>query len=506
MVRERGRPSFAARPPVPWHELVPHAACAGVPMHIVPIVRELGGDVPSLRAAVVPSTATATRSPEPRTEFACDAVCCGFGLRPATDVTRLLGRLARVRSGARGWPRRRRRPALPVPGSTPQATAPAWPAPPPRRCRAARCAGRRARPGRLGAGEHARRSPPAKRACVRAARFGGAMTRIANVGAGAVASIAPDVDRVPLRTADARASRPRDRRRLRDDQRTEGRDALRHGPLRRPPLRGSRGAADRARDRPPRTAVGPATARPPLRPVDSTRLPAISTTRRCRCRRRRRCDCLCTAFPMTTTASPEHSTTSSSSAGASWVRPPRCAPRRAACGCWCWNATRRRRLRRERRHVVAADQARHADALCAGRPRMVARRGRRRRLPPHRRLHPCVQRTRGGSARGAHDAEARGRRAIEFVSPRSARPRAGAVRPHRRRQLLRRGRPRRIDATGSTCAALARCRRRLSRAAPVRSIERMAAGSWPEAAGRSRRAGGCGLRRVAEASGGDARP
>ena len=64
---------------------------------------------------------------------------------------------------------------------------------------------------------------------------------------------------------------------------------------------------------------------------------------------------------------------------------------------------------------------------------------------------------------------------IEFVSPRAgARARAGADRPHRRRELLRRGRPRRLDAhRRRTCARC--CARRgveLREHAPVHAHRR----------------------------------
>jgi hypothetical protein len=76
--------------------------------------------VPSMakRPRCAPPSRSRDRDGSPRpnastVEFACDAVCCGFGLMPATDVTRLAGASHRVRSGARRMARdRRRRPAL----------------------------------------------------------------------------------------------------------------------------------------------------------------------------------------------------------------------------------------------------------------------------------------------------------------------------------------------------------------------------------------------------------
>ena len=64
-------------------------------------LRSVGGTArDAARTSSRRSTATAVPS-SVALEFDCDAVCCGFGLMPATDVTRLAGRVARLRRDAR---------------------------------------------------------------------------------------------------------------------------------------------------------------------------------------------------------------------------------------------------------------------------------------------------------------------------------------------------------------------------------------------------------------------
>ena len=82
------RPDLATRG-MNWYRTL---LARGVPMHNGAFVREVAGDAPALRASVVPVDRDGKPHPGARgTEIACDAVCCGFGLSPATDITRLLG-------------------------------------------------------------------------------------------------------------------------------------------------------------------------------------------------------------------------------------------------------------------------------------------------------------------------------------------------------------------------------------------------------------------------------
>ena len=166
----------------------------GVPILHEHILHTVDGDVPSLRAAAVAVDRDGhARAGAAMAEFACDAVCCGFGLMPATDVTRLAGASHAYDPARGGWhvivdiDQRCDVPGLYAAGD---GAGVAGAAAAPLQGRIAALAAARDL-GRIGARTQGDRA--AKRAQARAARFGGAMTRIANVGAGAVASIPPDV-------------------------------------------------------------------------------------------------------------------------------------------------------------------------------------------------------------------------------------------------------------------------------------------------------------------------
>ena len=211
-----------------------------------------------------------------------------IGLMPATDVTRLAGRGARVR-------RRRAAAGTSIVDDDQRCDR----APPVRRGRRRRrggCGGgavagphrgdgRGARPGRIDDARVRAARHPTKREA-RTPR--GALRRRDDAPRErrrrrASPRSPPATHRVPVRRPHARDARGGDRRRLRDAQRSQDRDALRHGTVRRPRLRGRRGAADRASHRPARAR---ASARRPdgrrcVRSI-STRSPATSTTKRCR--------------------------------------------------------------------------------------------------------------------------------------------------------------------------------------------------------------------------------
>jgi thioredoxin reductase len=156
----------------------------------------VSGDAASLRAQVVPVDRNGgLRAGATPIELECDAVCCGYGLMPATDVTRLVGAAHDYDAGRGGWhasidaDQRCNLPRLyasgDVAGVVGAAAAP-W------QGRIAALAAALDL-GRIDSRMHELRCADAKRARDRASRFGAAMTRLASIGDGAVASIANDV-------------------------------------------------------------------------------------------------------------------------------------------------------------------------------------------------------------------------------------------------------------------------------------------------------------------------
>jgi thioredoxin reductase len=158
------------------------------------------GDAPALRATIVRVDRDGRPAANPRsTQFACDAVCCGYGLMPATDVTRLVGATHAFDPARGGWhvvvdDDQRCDVARLYAAGDGAGVAGAAAAPWQGRLAAMAVARDLARDvARIDAASHAARAAPAKRERMRTARFGGAMTRIANVGDGAIAAIAPDL-------------------------------------------------------------------------------------------------------------------------------------------------------------------------------------------------------------------------------------------------------------------------------------------------------------------------
>ena len=186
------RPDLATRG-MNWYRAL-HAR--GVPMHNGYTLLAVSGDDPALHAkAAAVDRDGRIRADAPVVGYDCDAVCCGFGLMPATDVTRALGASHAFDPALGGWhvvvddDQRCNVAGLYAAGDgagVVGAAAAPW-----QGRIAAMAVARDA--GKLGAGEHEARVRAAKRECVRATRFGGVMTRLANVGDGAVASLAPDV-------------------------------------------------------------------------------------------------------------------------------------------------------------------------------------------------------------------------------------------------------------------------------------------------------------------------
>ncbi len=201
------RPDLATRG-MGWYRAL---LAKGVPLHHGALLHAVDGDAPQLRATLVPVDRDGhPLRNAPMTTFACDAVCVGYGLMPATELTRLLGATHAFDPALGGWhavvddDQRSTVPRLYVAGDgagiTGAAAAP-WTG------RVAAMAAARDI-GLLDAAAHAARANPAKREALRAIRFGGVMTRIANVGDGAVAALPPDVvvcqcERITRATLDA---------------------------------------------------------------------------------------------------------------------------------------------------------------------------------------------------------------------------------------------------------------------------------------------------------------
>lgn len=190
--------------------------------------------------------------------IACDAVCCGFGLMPSTDVTRLLGAAHAFDASLGGWhvvaydDQRTDVPGLYVAGD------------------AAGIRGAASAPhqGRIAAQSIAGAAATGKRERDSAARFGLAMTRIAQVDDRTIAAIPSDVlvclcEQLPRSAIDAAIA---DGCSTINDVKSATRCGM--GPC------GGRMCEDAVarlvaiRTSRTREEIGMATARPPLRPVE----------------------------------------------------------------------------------------------------------------------------------------------------------------------------------------------------------------------------------------------
>ena len=205
--------------------------------------------------------------PEPA--FDCDAVCYGFGLRPATEITRLLGAAHRYQPALGGW--------LPVTTAEQATSIPCLyacgdgagvlgVAAAPLRGRIAAVAAAREL-GRLTAADAASRLAPLLRQLRRAARFGGAMTALTAPRNGIAAAITAGTivcrcERLPRAELDAAIAQGAV---MLNDLKSATRCGM--GPC------GGRSCEDTAalliaaRTGCTREAIGQATGRPPLRPV-----------------------------------------------------------------------------------------------------------------------------------------------------------------------------------------------------------------------------------------------
>ncbi|MFO1306300.1 MAG: NAD(P)/FAD-dependent oxidoreductase, partial [Burkholderiales bacterium] len=188
---------------------------------------------------------------------ACDAVCCGFGLMPTTDVTRLLGARHAFDGSLGGWhavvddDQRTDVPGLYVAGD------------------AAGIRGAAAAPhqGRIAARAIAGAAPDGREQRDRAARFGLAMTRVAQVGEHAIAAIPRDVTVCLCE----RLTRETIERAVDDGCATvndvKGATRCGMGPCGGRMCEDSVARIIAAKTGRPRDEIGMATARPPLRPV-----------------------------------------------------------------------------------------------------------------------------------------------------------------------------------------------------------------------------------------------
>ncbi len=192
------RPDLATRG-MSWYRAL---VTSGVPMHNGVMVQTVTGDPPDLTvSAVRVDRDGAPQSAVPSITVHGDALCCGYGLMAATDVTRLLGASHGFDPALGGWhaviddDQRTNVPGLYVAGDgagIAGAAAAPW------QGRVAALAVARD-VGKLSLPAHAAQATPAKKESLRAARFGAVMTRIANVGNGAVSGIAPEVHVCPCR-------------------------------------------------------------------------------------------------------------------------------------------------------------------------------------------------------------------------------------------------------------------------------------------------------------------
>ena len=241
-----------------------------VPMLHAHAIRSVTGDAGTLRATVTPVDGAGRPIPGRDVTFDADAVCCGYGLMPATDLTRLAGAAHRFDAQRGGWhavadaDQRCSVPSLYVAGDD------------------AGVAGAAAAPwqGRVAALSAARdlvridadtcetSARSAKRSRDRASRFGLAMTSLANTGDGAIASIgaATLVCQCELLTRAALDAAVDDGATTLDELKAATRCGM--GPC------GGRLCEDAAarlialRTGRPREAIGQPTGRPPLRPVE----------------------------------------------------------------------------------------------------------------------------------------------------------------------------------------------------------------------------------------------
>ena len=165
-----------------------------VPMLHAHAIRKVLGDAGALRVVVGPVDGEGRPTAGHEPAFEADAVCCGHGLMPATDLTRLAGAGHRYDLQRGGW-------HAVIDGDQRCSVASLYLA-----GDGAGIAGAAAAPwqGRVAAltaafdlrridvDTHASRSREARHARDRASRFGLAMTALASVGDGAIASIARD--------------------------------------------------------------------------------------------------------------------------------------------------------------------------------------------------------------------------------------------------------------------------------------------------------------------------
>lgn len=154
-------------------------------------LRTVSGDAPALRASLVRVERDGRSRAGVSVELACDAVCCGYGLMPATDVTRLVGASHTYDSDRGGWrvlvddDQRCDRPFVYAAGDGAGVIGAASA---PFQGRIAALAAARDL-GRIDERAHRARTAGPKRARDRASRFGAAMTRLGDFGDGAMASI-----------------------------------------------------------------------------------------------------------------------------------------------------------------------------------------------------------------------------------------------------------------------------------------------------------------------------
>jgi thioredoxin reductase/bacterioferritin-associated ferredoxin len=184
------RPALAARG-AGWFARL---GLAGVPVLSGHAIRRIEGANTVARIVSGPVDAEFAPCDGPERAFDCDAVCYGFGLQPATEITRLLSAAHRYQPALGGW--------LPV-TTAEQATNIAGlyacgdgagvlgVAAAPLRGRIAAVAAAREL-GRLTAADAASRLAPLHRQLRRAARFGGAMTALTAPRNGIAAAITAD--------------------------------------------------------------------------------------------------------------------------------------------------------------------------------------------------------------------------------------------------------------------------------------------------------------------------
>ncbi|HVE49235.1 MAG TPA: 2Fe-2S iron-sulfur cluster-binding protein [Casimicrobiaceae bacterium] len=242
-----------------------------VPWHASHIVQSVGGESPSLNATVVPVDRDGkVRTDRPSITVGGDVLCCGYGLMPATDVSRLVRASHRFDATRGGWQvvvdddQRCDRPFLYAAGDGAGVVGAAC-APWQGRIAALRAA---LDLGCIPERTYASASAAMKQKRDAAERFGAAMTRVANVGDGAIAAIAPativcQCERITRASLDAAID---DGAITLNDLRTATRCGM--GPC------GGRLCEDAAarlitvRTGRARAEVGQVTGRPPLRPVD----------------------------------------------------------------------------------------------------------------------------------------------------------------------------------------------------------------------------------------------